>query len=100
LLEENQEDSNGIGRPIEVGKVLRQSFGPILIKAGLPMISFHDLRHSAASLLLSMDIHAKVVSEILGHSQISLTLDPYSHVLPSLQEEAMSRLNTLLSKGA
>jgi integrase len=46
-----------------------------------------------------MNIHAKVVSEILGHSQISLTLDTYSHVLPSLQEEAMNRLNTLLSKG-
>jgi len=90
---------NGIGRPIEVGKILGQSFRPILMKAGLPIIRFHDLRHSTASLLLSMNIHAKVVSEILGHSQISLTLDTYSHVLPSLQEEAMNRLNTLLSKG-
>ena len=90
---------NAIGRPIEVGKMLGRSFRPILIKAGLPIIRFHDLRHSAASLLLSMNIHAKVVSEILGHSQISLTLDTYSHVLPSLQEEAMNRLNTLLSKG-
>jgi integrase len=89
---------NGIGRPIEVGKMLGRSFRPILIKAGLSIIRFHDLRHSAASLLLSMNIHAKVVSEILGHSQISLTLDTYSHVLPSLQEEAMNRLNTLLSK--
>jgi len=79
--------------------MLGRSFRPILIKAGLPIIRFHDLRHSAASLLLSMNIHAKVVSEILGHSQISLTLDTYSHVLPSLQEEAMNRLNTLLSKG-
>ena len=62
------------------------------------MIRFHDLRHSAASLLLSLGVHAKIVQELLGHSQIGLTLDTYSHVLPSLQEEAVSRLNTLLSK--
>jgi site-specific recombinase XerD len=49
-------------------------------------------------LLLSLGVHAKVVQELLGHSQISLTLDSYSHVLPSLQEDAVDRLNTLLSK--
>lgn len=89
---------NTIGRPLEAGNMLRRSFRPILIKAGLPMIRFHDLRHSAASLLLSLGVHAKIVQELLGHSQIGLTLDTYSHVLPSLQEEAVSRLNTLLSR--
>jgi len=87
-----------VGRPIEVGNMVRRSFRLILAKAGLPIIRFHDLRHSAASLLLSLGVHAKIVQELLGHSQISLTLDTYSHVLPSLQEEAVSRLNTLLSK--
>ncbi len=77
--------------------MIRRSFRLILVKAGLPIIRFHDLRHSAASLLLSLGVHAKIVQELLGHSQISLTLDTYSHVLPSLQEEAVSRLNTLLS---
>ena len=90
---------NTVGRPIEAGNMLRRSFRPILTKAGLPMIRFHDLRHSAASLLLSLGVHAKIVQELLGHSQIGLTLDTYSHVLPSLQEEAVNRLNTLLSKG-
>jgi integrase len=89
---------NTLGRPLEAGNMLRRSFRPILIKAGLPMIRFHDLRHSAASLLLSLGVHAKIVQELLGHSQIGLTLDTYSHVLPSLQEEAVSRLNTLLSR--
>jgi integrase len=90
---------NKVGRPIEVGNMIRRSFRRVLNKAGLPVIRFHDLRHSAASLLLSLGVHAKIVQELLGHSQISLTLDTYSHVLPSLQEEAVSRLNTLLSKG-
>ena len=65
----------------------------LLKKAGLPNIRFHDLRHSAATLLLSVGVHPKVVQEILGHSQISITMDVYSHVLPSMQQDAMSRLN-------
>jgi integrase len=88
---------NTVGRPIEVGNLIHRSFRPLLAKAGLPTIRFHDLRHSVASLLLLLEVHAKVVQEILGHSQIGLTLDTYSHVLPSLQEEAVQRLNALLS---
>lgn len=88
---------NNVGRPLEVGNMIRRSFRPLLQKAGLPIIRFHDLRHSAASLLLSLDVHPKIVQELLGHSQISLTLDTYSHVLPSLQAEAVNRLGALLS---
>ena len=65
----------------------------LLKKAGLPDIRFHDLRHSAATLLLSAGVHPKVVQEILGHSQISMTLDMYSHVLPTMQLEAINKLN-------
>jgi integrase len=61
-------------------------------------IRFHDLRHSAASLLLTIGVHPKVVQELLGHSQISLTLDIYSHVLPSMQQEAMGKLDDLFKK--
>jgi integrase len=68
----------------------------LLAKAGLPAIRFHDLRHSSATMLLSMGVHPKIVQEILGHSQISMTLDTYSHVLPTMQKEAMSKLNELL----
>ncbi|MBO0782319.1 MAG: site-specific integrase, partial [Ktedonobacteraceae bacterium] len=89
---------NAIGKPMDAGNIVRRSFRRTLIRAELPIIRFHDLRHSAASLLLSLGVHPKIVQEILGHSQISLTLDTYSHVLPSLQEEAMQRLNTLLAE--
>lgn len=88
---------NSVGKPIEVGNMTRRSFRPILQKAGLPIIRFHDLRHSCASLLLFLGVHPKVVQELLGHSQISLTLDIYSHAFPSLQTEAALRLNDLLT---
>ena len=68
-------------------------FQVLLKKAELPHMRFHDLRHSAATILLTMGVHPKVVQELLGHSQISMTMDIYSHVLPSMQQEAMTRLN-------
>jgi integrase len=77
---------------------LRQRFDKLLKDAGLPDVRFHDLRHSAATILLSMGVHAKVVQEILGHSQISMTMDTYSHVLPSMQQEAMDKLDDLFQQ--
>ena len=53
----------------------------------------HDLRHTAATLLLTQGVHPRVVMETLGHSQVSLTLDTYSHVLPGLQVEAARRMD-------
>ena len=78
---------------------LRQRFDKLLKEAGLPDVRFHDLRHSAATILLSMGIPAKVVQEILGHSQISMTMDIYSHVMPTLQQDAMNKLNQALKRG-
>ncbi|MFL5628161.1 MAG: tyrosine-type recombinase/integrase [Ktedonobacteraceae bacterium] len=70
-------------------------FKKLVGKAGLPPMRFHDLRHSAATILLAMGVHPKVVQEILGHTQISITMDVYSHMLPSMQREAMEGLNNL-----
>ena len=70
----------------------------LLAKAGLPAIRFHDLRHSSASLLLSLGVHPKVVQELLGHTQISMTMDIYSHALPTMQKEAMEKLNRKLQQ--
>ena len=57
-------------------------------RAGLPRIRFHDLRHTHASLALAAGVHPKVVSERLGHADIALTLNTYSHAIPALQESA------------
>jgi integrase len=70
-----------------------------LSEAGLPHTRFHDLRHSAATILLSMGVHPKIVQEILGHSDISMTLDTYSHVLPTLQHEAMAKIDQAFGCG-
>jgi integrase len=75
-----------------------EEFKLLLKQAGLPDIRFHDLRHSAATLLLSLGIHPKVVQELLGHTQISITMDVYSHVLPGMQQDAMGKLNEALRK--
>ncbi len=72
-------------------------FKKLLKQANLPAIRFHDLRHSAASLMLSLGTHPKVVQEVLGHTQISMTMDIYSHVLPGMQQDAMNKLSDALS---
>jgi len=76
---------------------VRRAFKDILAAAKLPRIRIHDLRHTCASLLLAQGVHPRVVMETLGHSQISLTLDTYSHVLPALQQEAARQIDTLLA---
>jgi integrase len=72
-----------------------EQFQRLLKDAGLPHLRFHDLRHSAATLLLAMGVHPKVVQELLGHSDIGVTMDIYSHVLPSMQKDAMDKWNEM-----
>ena len=73
-----------VGTPLEPSNIDRRSFKPLLKKAGLPDIRFHDLRHTCATTLLKMGQHPKFVQDLLGHANISLTLDTYSHVLPGM----------------
>ena len=74
----------------------RRSWWPLRERAGFGGVRFHDLRHTAASLLLSAGVHPKVVQERLGHSTVALTLDVYSHVLGSLQRDAADMLDEVL----
>jgi integrase len=85
------------GGQLRRSNVIRNSFKPILKRAKLRNIRFHDLRHTSATLLLAQGIHPKIVQERLGHSQISLTLDTYSHVLPTMQVEAAAKLDRLIN---
>jgi integrase len=79
---------------------LRKVFRRFLVSIGLPHMRFHDLRHSAATILLAMNVHPKVVQEILGHSQIAMTLDVYSHALPSMQEDVTKQWDSEFGKPA
>jgi integrase len=85
-----------LGRPLTASVLLKRSFVPLLERAELPRIRFHDLRHTAATLLLAAGEHPKVVQERLGHSSIALTLDTYSHVLPSMQKAAAAKIDAIL----
>jgi integrase len=104
------------GKLLRKSNVLRNSFKPIIKRANqtamaeaakigtapllLHEIRFHDLRHTCASLLLMANISAKVVSERLGHSSIQLTLDTYSHVLPTMQKKAAEAMDAIFGKSA
>ncbi len=87
--------SNLDGNPF-LPDTITHVFVKIARRAGLPGIRFHDLRHTHASLMLKQGIHPKIVSERLGHSTVSITLDTYSHVLPGLQEAAALRFEDAL----
>jgi integrase len=72
-------------------------YGQLLRRAGLPDIRFHDLRHTCATLLLTKGVHPKIVSEMLGHSSVAITLDIYSHVIPGLGDAAALAMEDALS---
>ena len=84
-----------IGTPLCGDNVFKR-FRDILNKAGLPVINLHGLRHTAASLLLVQGVSPRVVMETLGHSQISLTMNTYSHVMPVLMREAADKMDAIL----
>jgi integrase len=65
--------------------------------AKLPAIRFHDMRHTAATILLSQGIHVKLVSEMLGHGTVSLTLDTYSHVIPAMHSDAAAAMDEVFT---
>jgi integrase len=83
------------GRPMSQNS-LNKSWQRALEQINVPRIRFHDLRHTHASLLLALGVHPKVVQERLGHANINITLDTYSHLLPGLQKEAAHQFDSIL----
>ncbi len=88
--------TSSIGTPLLARNVVRK-FHSLLKKAGLPHHRFHDLRHSCASLLLAQGVPARTVMEILGHSQINLTLNTYAHVMPAMMRDAANVMDSVLT---
>ena len=84
------------GNLINPSNIRQRSFAPLLKKAGLPGITFHDLRHTCASLLFQRNIHPKFVQELLGHASVAITLDTYSHMLPGMGGEATDAMGEAL----
>ena len=86
------------GSPLDPGNV-STGFKMTLERIELPSIRFHDPHHTAATLLLQADTHVKLVSEMLGHSSIIITLDTYSHVLPTMHDEIADTMGQILGFG-
>ena len=84
-----------VGGGMEAG-VVNDNLKRLLVKAGLPKIRVHDLRHTVATILLQGGAHPKLVQDLLGHSTVTLTLDTYSHVTPALHLEATQRLDAAM----
>ena len=83
-------------RPVSQRNLTRH-FHLALAKLGIQRIRFHDLRHTAATLLLKANVHPKIVQDMLGHSSVVLTLDTYSHVIPGMQDEAAEEMDRIFS---
>lgn len=86
------------GMPLNPSSTTRR-FRQVLADLELPQMRFHDLRHSAATLLISQNVHPRLVMELLGHSQISLTMNTYAHVIPAMQRETANQMDRLLAAG-
>jgi integrase len=86
-----------VGTPINPTNLRRRSFAALLKRANLPRIRFHDLRHTCATLLLGRNVHPKYVQELLGHANIAITLDTYSHVIPGMGDQTARVMEDVLS---
>jgi integrase len=96
LSDEDYVFSTADGGPLNPDAVSKR-FRRLARAADLPLIRLHDLRHTHATLALEAGIHPKVVSERLGHGSVAITLDTYSHAVPSLESEAAERIEELLA---
>jgi integrase len=111
VLTAYRESMRGAGHDVKDGPVLidgegglirhpnfrDREFVPLMKRADVPMIRLYDLRHTSATLLLAADVNIKVVSQRLGHEDISITLRHYAHALPSMQERAVSAMQEILT---
>lgn len=83
------------GSPVNSSNLIR-AFKKDILKVGLPLIRFHDMRHTHATMLIEQNINPKLIQERLGHARIGITLDIYSHVLPSMQQQVAERLDQMV----
>jgi integrase len=86
-----------VGTLMNPTNLRKRSFAALLKRADLQPIRFHDLRHTCATLLLTRNVHPKYVQELLGHANIAITLDTYSHVMPGMGTHAAKAMEDALS---
>jgi integrase len=85
-----------VGTPLEPQHITTRHFRPLLRRAGLPELRFHDIRHTCATLLLARGTHPSYVQRLLGHASVRMTLDRYSHWMPSMGQVAANEMDAAL----
>lgn len=88
--------TDSLGGPLRTNNLERRHFGPMMAKAGVPRIRFHDLRHTAATLLIAQGTPVGVVSKMLGHTSVAFTMATYVHVLPGQGRDAATAIGNAL----
>jgi integrase len=99
----NDEDlvfASQTGAPVDPSNLLARHYYPLLRRAGLSRLTFHALRHTAPTLMLGSGTHIRVVAERLGRADPAVRRRVYSHVTPTMQREAATTIDRLLSGGA
>lgn len=99
--------TTALGTPVDPRHLLREYYaitrpkpkspGEQASKLAFPSIRFHDLRHSAATLLLAQGVSPRYIMELLGHSQVSFTLQTYAHILPEVQKQVAVKMDEILA---
>jgi integrase len=84
------------GTPLDAQNLVNRHFKPLLKRAALPNVRWHDLRHTCATLLLGRGVHPKLVQHLLGHASITMTLDRYSHWIPNMGRHAADGMDKAL----
>lgn len=87
---------SGTGTLMNPTRLRKRSLAPLLDRAGLPKIRFHDLRHTCATILFKEGQHPKLVQELLGHANVAMTLDTYSHVIPGMGDQTARAMENAL----
>nr|MBP6716451.1 tyrosine-type recombinase/integrase [Acidobacteriota bacterium] len=90
--------ATGVGTPMDINNLGKQSFLPILKAAGISHRRLYDLRHTAITLMLKANVPLVVVSERAGHASVKMTLDVYAHVLPGQQDESTNTMSALFDR--
>jgi integrase len=88
--------ADSLDLPLQVKTIGEREFGRLIKAAGVPRIKFHGLRHTVATLMLSVGVPAHVVQRRLGHLKVEMTVGVYAHVLPSMQQDAAAKLAPLI----
>jgi integrase len=89
---------NADGKPMDPDNMIKRRFDPVISKAKIEKIRFHDLRHTSVSMLIAKNVPVKYIQKQVGHTSIQVTMDRYGHLLPEVEQQGIDAINNILKK--